>query len=116
MNPDNYKYCIYFYKDSEGRNVVKAVSTYAGKNVCGTAKCSTEDVYEQEIGIELAKLRCRKNIAKKRLKNAQSKMNRIQTEYSKVQKELDKAKTYNNETVADIIALENVEMALLKAL
>jgi hypothetical protein len=116
MNSNNYKYYIYFYKDSEGRPVVKAVSTYAGKNVCGTAKCSTEDTYDQGKGIELAKLRCRKNIAKKRLKNAQAKINRIQNEYKKIQKELDKAKKYKNETVADIMALENTETTLLKAL
>ena len=56
----------YYKKD----NTIIAISTYAGKEVKGRAKCGPEDKYDEEYGKELAAARCNAKVADKRLKNA----------------------------------------------
>lgn len=52
---------------------VVVASTYAGKVVRGTAKCNPEDKFDYDFGVELARLRCDRKIAKKRYKRALAK-------------------------------------------
>lgn len=53
----------YYYDDNQR---VIAVSSYAGRRVRGVAKCSPEDTFDPDKGLELAKARCDVKIAKKR--------------------------------------------------
>ena len=60
------------YKYYTNGNQVICVSSYAKIPVKGVAKCSPEDVFNEEIGKQLARLRCDAKIAKKRVKNAKN--------------------------------------------
>lgn len=68
------KYDLNKYKFITYRNVVKAVSTYAGKTVVGTAKCHPSDEYSMAHGMELAGARCNARVAEKREKRAAAKL------------------------------------------
>ena len=63
----NYKYY------TNNKNVVVAVSTYAGKKVRGVAKCAPEDTFDLEDGKYLAAARCNEKIAHLRYKRAMEK-------------------------------------------
>ena len=51
-------------------NQVICVSSYAKKPIKGVAKCSPEDTFNEEIGKQLAKLRCDAKVAKQRARRA----------------------------------------------
>lgn len=61
------------YKYYFGKNIVVAVSSFAGKTVRGVAKCGPNDEFDVEKGKELARARCAKKIAEKRFKRAAKK-------------------------------------------
>ena len=64
------------YTYTISNNKVYCVSHYAGKAVRGVAKCDESyDKFDAKIGMQLAKLRCDKKIAKKRVKNMIRKLN-----------------------------------------
>lgn len=63
----NYKYY------TNNKNVVVAVSTYAGKKVRGVAKCAPEDKFDLDDGKALAAARCNEKIAYLRYKRAMEK-------------------------------------------
>ena len=67
---DKNKYKIF---KNEEKGLVVAVSTYAGKNVKGIAKCDPRDTFDFEKGKELAIARCNAKIAEKRKKRAYAK-------------------------------------------
>ena len=67
---DKNKYKIF---KNEEKGIVIAVSTYAGKNVKGIAKCDPRDTFDFEKGKELAISRCNAKIAEKRRKRAYAK-------------------------------------------
>jgi hypothetical protein len=62
-----------FYVDEANRKVI-AVSTYAGRNVKGIAKCSPDDTFDIEKGKQLAAARCNLKIAEKRHARASKKV------------------------------------------
>ena len=64
---EKYKYYVV------GENKVIAVSTYGGKYVRGVAKCAPGDVFNIEVGKQLAAARCNEKIAKKRHERARQK-------------------------------------------
>ncbi len=72
---EKYKFFIHEYKNDEGKIIkeVIATSTYAGKKVRATAKCSPEDEFDEEKGKKLAATRCAGKIAKMRVRNARNK-------------------------------------------
>ena len=61
------------YRFYTSKNMVIAVSTYAGKPVRGVAKCDPEDNFSFEDGKALAMARCNEKIAEKRMKRASRK-------------------------------------------
>lgn len=67
---DKTKYKIF---KNEEKGIVIAVSTYAGKNVKGIAKCDPRDTFDLEKGKKLAISRCNAKIAEKRRKRAYNK-------------------------------------------
>ena len=80
------------YTDNKGKVVV--VSTYAGRNVRGVAKCHPSDTFDNEKGIEIAQARCDLKIAEKRVKRAKEKYNAAVAAFNKASKEVDKAAEY----------------------
>lgn len=74
MKYDLSKYKYYTYNESDGRRTVVAISTYAGKNVKGRAKCHVSDQFDEDSGKALAAARCNAKIAEKRTKRAEKKM------------------------------------------
>ena len=63
MKNHNYKYIV-------TKNMVIAISTYAGRTVRGVAKCHPNDTFDEEFGKRLAAARCNEKIAAKRLARA----------------------------------------------
>ena len=61
---------------TNGKNVVVAVASYAGRTIRGVAKCSEQDEFNLETGKELAAARCAVKIARERVK------------YTKVQRDM----------------------------
>ena len=61
---------------TNGKNVVVAVASYAGRIVRGVAKCSDQDEFDLETGKRLAAARCAVKIARERVK------------YTKVQRDM----------------------------
>lgn len=53
---------------TNGKNVVVAVASYAGRTVRGVAKCSDQDEFNLETGKKLAAARCAMKIARERVK------------------------------------------------
>ena len=80
------------YTDGKGKVVV--VSTYAGKNVRGVAKCHPSDTFDNEKGVEIAQARCDLKIAEKRVKRAKEKYNEAVAAFNTASKNVDKAAEY----------------------
>lgn len=80
------------YTDGKGKVVV--VSTYAGRNVRGVAKCHPSDTFSNEKGVEIAQARCDLKIAEKRVKRAKEKYNEAVAAFNKASREVDKATEY----------------------
>jgi hypothetical protein len=85
---DKYRFFV-AEKDGKPYQVI-AVSTYAGKEVRGVAKCDPRDVFNLEFGKELAAARCAYKIAEKRKARAT-------TEYRKAAAAADEAVMRFNE-------------------
>lgn len=58
----------YDYYTNE-KDVVVAVTHYAGRTVRGVAKCNPADTFDFELGKRIAKAKCEVKVAKKRLKH-----------------------------------------------
>ena len=87
----NYRYII---NDSQHPTKVIALSTYAGKNVRGIAKCSPNDEFDLDVGCTLAQLRCDEKIASKRVDRAKMKVAQARAEYEKASKFLSEMEAY----------------------
>ena len=95
---------------TNNKDVVVAVSSYAGKTVRGVAKCDPRDTFDIEKGKELAAARCNEKIAEKRLMRAKRKYVEANLKYEKAMKEKEKMCSYANEsTIAFIKAKKLVE-------
>lgn len=88
---------------TNNKDVVVAVSSYAGKTVRGVAKCDPRDTFDIEKGKELAAARCNEKIAYKRVERARQKYNAAIEDYEKVVKNRDKMATYYNESVTALV-------------
>lgn len=108
MNMSKYKF--YHYTDKkDGKNVISAVSTYAGRTVKGYAKCDPRDTFSEENGQKLAAARCNANVAEKRLKRAAAKVKEAQLQLAHAQAYAARMQDYyNGALAANIAAQENV--------
>lgn len=85
------------YKFYTSKNLVVAVSTYAGKIVKGKAKCNPEDTFDLEKGKTLAAARCNAKIAKKRVERASGKFGEAIERYNKASEHLEEMTAYIND-------------------
>lgn len=69
---DKYTFVVHnvMGKDNQTVKEIIAISSYAGKSVKGTAKCSPNDTFDLEKGKRLAATRCALKIAEKRVKRS----------------------------------------------
>lgn len=88
----NYK--EFHYTNENGLKVIKVGSTYAGKPVWGYAICAPEDEYDEAYGYRLAKARCDKKIAKKRMRAATDRMHLYYEAKMKIDREYEKSCDY----------------------
>lgn len=95
----NYRYY------TNNKDIVVAVSSYAGKPVKGIAKCSADDQFDLDSGKALAAARCNVKVAIKRKERALKKYYECTEEYQKMTKKLDDVCDY----------LKNADKALKKA-
>lgn len=77
-----------------GKNTVVCVSSYAGKKVRATAKCSPNDEFNYETGRLLAKGKVDAKIAEKRQKRAYAKVMKAHEEVDKAIQHLDDMQLY----------------------
>ena len=82
------KYHFYHNKDS---GTIVCTVLYKGQIVRGTAKCSPEDDFNIGVGKQLAYLRCRKKLIKKKLKRARKAYNKAFEDDIKAKNNLYKA-------------------------
>lgn len=85
------------YKFYTSKNLVVAVSTYAGKIVKGKAKCNPKDTFDLEKGKTLAAARCNAKIAKKRVERASGKFKEAIEIYNKASEHLEEMSAYIND-------------------
>jgi hypothetical protein len=96
-----YNYTYSYIIDKDNRTVT-AISEYAGKPVKGIAKCSPEDVFNEDIGLKLAIARCKAKIADKQYKTTKEKVKRAQFLVSQANKRLEKARKERKSTFRDM--------------
>lgn len=89
-----------YYTDGEQHKII-AVSSFAGKKVRGVAKCSPEDRYDPNIGMDLATLRCNLKIASKRLARAEQKKYEAYEAFATAAQHYDAMSTYWSDAVQD---------------
>lgn len=95
------------YTNDNGMVIV--VSTYAGKNIRGVAKCNPQDKFSQEIGEQIAQARCDLKIAEKRVKRAREKYDAAVAIFNRASAEVDKAAEY-------VLHAEQIAVEACKAL
>ena len=82
------------YKYVYHKNMVIAISSFAGKAVKGVAKCNPEDGYVKELGELIAKARCDIKVAKRRTKHAEKKLIEAKKELAKARARVAKMESY----------------------
>ena len=91
------KYTYLITADENGKiasNVVEALSSYGGEIVRGVAKCSPEDTFDLEFGMQLASARCDLKVAEKRVKRATKKYSEAANAHMATSKRLSKMQDY----------------------
>lgn len=89
---NKFKYRVYKHD-----NEIIAVSTFAGRDVKGIAKCDPRDTYDEAKGVALAEARCDNKICKKRVKRATMKVNYLKGVMAELQKMIVDAEQYKTE-------------------
>lgn len=98
------------YKYYQHNNEVIAVSTFAGKEIKGVAKCNPEDEFDLETGKKIAAARCNLKAAQKRLKRANEKWSKAYIDLFEANRRFEKMKQYYMDAV-DALDEATVELA-----
>jgi hypothetical protein len=109
---NKYKYAL--YTDKDGKQVISARSTYAGKTVKGYAKCDPRDAYDVESGKRLAAARCNARVANKRTDRAKAKVDEAMKQLVAAQKHLAKMQNYYSDALAESTVADKEVTELLK--
>lgn len=97
------RYTFYIIPESK---TVKCMSTYEKKPFWGIAKCNDEDNFDEEVGKNLARLRCDIKINNRRIKV----LNQVLLDY----KELSEYYKYRKERVAVKLTQADTEKKVLE--
>ena len=89
-----FEYPIEKYQFYTTKNKVVAVSTYAGRNVRGVAKCDPRDNFDMEMGKKLAAARCAARIAEKRKARALREFEKARDNLFRAQERFEKMNMY----------------------
>ena len=65
----NFPLSKYKYVIIPEKQMIIAITTYAGKTVKGVARCHDNDVWNEEIGKKIAAYKCNLKVQKKRLES-----------------------------------------------
>lgn len=84
---------------TNGKNLVVAVSRYAGKYVRGIAKCSDLDEFDFEVGKKLAKVRCDLKIAGLRTRRAAALQKEAQEQLDEAFRNITNIERYYSEAI-----------------
>ena len=117
----NYETKVYNYVDKKtGKQIVKAITMYAGKSVSATAKCDPNDTFDYEFGAKLALLRLDQKIAMKRAasmkayaKFCEMNLEFIENEKRRVKTALERAQVAASDRLVDAKQYEDEIKALL---
>ena len=82
------------YKFVYYKNVVSAISSFAGKIVKGSAKCDPQDEFDRNYGERLALARCNTKVSKRRVAQAKAKLQEAHREAEKANKRVIKMEEY----------------------
>ncbi len=82
------------YKFVYYKNVVSAISSFAGKAVKGSAKCDPQDGFDKNYGERLAAARCDTKVAKRRVAHAKVKLEEAYRELERASKRVNKMEEY----------------------
>ena len=103
----------YFY--SVGNNKVVCITHYRGKSIRGIAKCDTEyDLFDPEVGMKLAKLRCDLKVAEKKMHDredsklaAEKALKTAEAHYVSTTRRHQVAVNNYNDSLRELIEFEN---------
>jgi len=117
----NYETKVYNYVDKKtGKQIVKAVTMYAGKSISAVAKCDPQDVFDLDFGAKLALLRLDQKIALKRAasmkayaKFCEMNLEFIENEKRRVKNALERAQVAASDRLVDAKQYEDEIKALL---
>lgn len=117
----NYETKVYNYVDKKtGKQIVKAVTMYAGKSISAVAKCDPQDVFDLDFGAKLALLRLDQKIAIKRaasmktyVKFCEMNLEFIENEKRRVKNALERAQVAASDRLVDAKQYEDEIKALL---
>ena len=96
--------------------LVVCVSSYAGKPVRATAKCSENDEYDLEKGKELAQARVDAKIAKLRERRATQKREEAYRNLVEAQRRFEKMVAYQSDAVTERLESESALIDLENSL
>lgn len=103
----NYKYV------TDGKTYVSAISTYAGQEVKGTAKCAPADKFDFTKGAKLAAARCEYRVSLKRNKRAKRKVKEMRALLKETSNKSQKAEIYCKDSYTAVdIAKRNLATVL----
>jgi hypothetical protein len=89
----------YRYVVNEDKGVVVALSSFAGKDVRGVARCSPADNFDAEMGKKLAVARCDVKITDKRVVRANQMVEFYRAFLTQVQSNLERAEQYREDAL-----------------
>lgn len=95
------KYSFYT-KPAENNLDIIAVSTFAGKTVKGIAKCHPNDKFDQTKGMNIAAARCAEKIARKRVKRAESCLEKAHKALEEAQTQVSRMEAYVDDSWTEL--------------
>ena len=95
-----------FYHNADN-GIIVCTTTYKGKTVRGTAKCSPEDNFDINTGKKLAYLRCKTNFMHKKYQRARKVCEDTTRAYAKAQNARDAAFEFADDVAFQYTTLYN---------
>ena len=98
------------YKYYTGNGTCVVVSTYAGKTVKGVSKVAPNDEFDLEKGMALAKARCDRKVAGKRVKRAEKKLLEAREIFHAARDYYEKMANYYSDSADEFVDADQKEI------